>query len=75
MVRIYRLMRVVGGAYSTIDFYLDPSAAAAAALRESRTLDARDYVIVSQVDVYPKMSEIHEFLRVDGLNASRSRTR
>lgn len=76
MVRIYRVARFVGSRYELVDYFLDPSAAAARALAESRALDSRDYVLVTQVDVYPNCSEVHEFLRVDGLNASsRSRTR
>lgn len=76
MVRIYRIARFVDARYELVDFCLDPSAAAARALEESRALDSRSYVLVTQVDVYPNLSECHEFLRVDGLLASpRARTR
>lgn len=51
--------------YSFIDYVLDPSVAAERAMASARKLPRKDYVLVTQVDVYPRMSEIHEFLRVD----------
>ena len=78
MVRIYRIAIARKSGYELVDFVLDPSSAASIALKQSALIDKSEYIFVSQVDVYPNMSEIREFLRVDGqsdLSASRSRTR
>ena len=78
MVRIYRIAIARKSGYDLVGFTLDPSAAASIALKQACALEASEYVFVSQIDVYPNMSETHEFLRVDGnpdLNAKRCRTR
>lgn len=78
MVRIYRIAIARKSGYDLVDFVLDPSAAAAIALKQASALEACEYVFVSQIDVYPNLSETHEFLRVDGnsdLSAKRCRTR
>lgn len=67
MVRFYRLAKATQDGYSLIEYFLDPSEAAARALAAAKKLPRKEYVFVSQIDVYPCMSETHEFLRVDGL--------
>lgn len=69
MIRFYRIAVCIGASYDLVDYCLDPSQAAARALRAARKVDPEDYVLVSQIDVYPAKSEVHEFLRVDGTQA------
>ena len=66
MVRFYRLARVFDKTYDLVDYFLDPSEAANRALELAKKMPRSDYLIVSQIDVYPATSELHEFLRVDG---------
>lgn len=73
MVRVYRVMIVRKTGYEFVDCVLDPSAAASIALKLSHGLPPYEYVIVSQLDVYPALCECHEFLRVDGQGLSAKR--
>ena len=71
MIRFYRIMRYTASAqgdkYSLIDYCFLPDRAAQRALSLSRKIPKSDYIIVSQVDAFDSYSQVHEFLRVDGL--------
>ena len=66
MIRFYRIASCTQDGYSLVDYVLDPSVAAERAMSVARKLPRKEYAIVTQIDVYPRMSEVHEFLRVDG---------
>lgn len=78
MVRIYALVvHFSRGQYETLSYFLDPAAAADAALKMSKTLARDSYVLVQQLDVFPNSFNCSHLLRVDSadLCAKRSQTR
>lgn len=69
MIRFYRVCVCIDGRYDLVGYYLDPSTASNTALARARSARAdREYVIVSQIDVFLNEWITSPLLRVDGLS-------